>query len=233
MNFLGLICARGGSKGIPRKNIKEMHGKPLIAWSIEAGLKSKRLDDVIVSTDDQEIADIAQSCGANVPFIRPSEHATDKALQIDAILHAINILEAGGKIYDYVVLLQPTCPMRTSSDVDTAIDILIKSEADTLISVTTAGGYHPVTMYQEEEDRTITPFIKSASGAGVLRQEFPPLWWRNGAIYILSTKILKDRHSLYGDRIAKYEMPADRSANIDEPIDWIITEALMKEMIKE
>jgi CMP-N,N'-diacetyllegionaminic acid synthase len=231
MSFLGLICARGGSKGIPRKNVKDICGQPLIAYSIQAAQQSTLLSDIVVSTDDQEIADVALSYGASVPFMRPAELASDKALQIDAIIHAVETLAAQGKPYDYVVLLQPTCPLRDGADIDGAITKFKEEQADTLISVTEVAGYHPSTMYRKNEEAGLSPYITSDK-SGVLRQNFDQLWWRNGAIYILSVDVMKQRRSLYGDKVVGFEMPAEKSANIDEPLDWTIAECLLRQKLE-
>lgn len=224
--ILGLINARGGSKGIPRKNIKPLLGKPLIAYAIQSGLDAKKIDKLVVSTEDPEIADIAKYYGACVPFIRPGHLASDVALQIDVIKHALIELQNLGEMFDIVVILQPTCPLRIAADVDGALSLMEKTEADTVISVTQVQGFHPMTMYTQGPGGTLSPLIGS-SRAGVLRQQFPIIWWRNGAIYALRTRVILEQGLLYGDQIYGYPMPPERSANIDEPIDWIITEAML------
>lgn len=227
MRVLGLICARGGSKGIPRKNIKLLMGKPLIAYAIEVGLKAKGIERLVVSTDDQEIAEIAREYGADVPFIRPAELAQDNSLQIDAIKHALEYIQYEDGVYDALCLLQPTCPLRTVEDVDGALAVLEKERADTVISVTKVTGYHPVTMYAELADHSVVPLMRSDS-AGVLRQDFSDVFWRNGAVYVVKADVLLKKNSLYGSKVCKYEMPAERSANLDEPFDWLIAEACIR-----
>jgi N-acylneuraminate cytidylyltransferase len=224
--ILGLINARGGSKGIPRKNIKPLGGKPLIAWAIDAGLASKRLTRLIVSTEDPEIADIAQQFGADVPFVRPPELASDAALQIDAIRHALETLSAAGEDYDAVAVLQPTCPLRRSDDIDGALDLLISENADTVISVMEVQGQHPLTMYTRAADGGLTPLME-ANQAGVQRQEFPAVWWRNGAVYAIRSAVILEQGTLYGAKVLGYAMPAERSINIDEPLDWMMAEAMV------
>lgn len=228
---LGLINARGGSKGIPRKNVRSLNGKPLIAYAIESGLGARLIDRVVVSTDDQEIAEVAMSFGADIPFMRPPELASDKALQIDAVRHAVEQLARAGDIYDVVVILQPTCPLRSAVDVDGAISMMAESGADTVISVMEVTGQHPLTMYTREPDGRLFPLLES-NRAGVLRQEFRPIWWRNGAIYAIRTPVVMMDRSLYGRRVVGYPMPAERSVNIDEPLDWIIAEAMLKHLSK-
>jgi CMP-N-acetylneuraminic acid synthetase len=227
MRVLGLINARGGSKSVPRKNIKPLLGKPLIVYSIEVGLAAKRIDRLVVSTDDGEIAGIARAAGADVPFLRPAELATDTALQIDAIRHAIASLEAEGDRFDAVAILQPTCPLRLPEDIDGALDMMERTQADTVITVCEVQGYHPLTMYTSDAAGRLSPLFE-ANRAGVLRQEFPTVLWRNGAIYGIRRDVVMQQGTLYGDRTVGFAMPAERSANIDEPIDWIITEALLR-----
>jgi CMP-N,N'-diacetyllegionaminic acid synthase len=228
---LGLINARGGSKGIPRKNIRHLNGKPLIAYAILSGLEATSVDRVVVSTDDREIAGVARDYGADTPFMRPPELASDKALQIDAVRHAIEQLAMDGDNYDVVVILQPTCPLRTAADIDGAISLMRASQADTVISVTEVTGQHPLTMYTMESDGHLSPLLAS-SRAGVLRQEFRPIWWRNGAIYAINKPVVMKDRSLYGGRVVGYPMPAERSVNIDEPLDWIIAEAMLQHLSK-
>ncbi|MFN4164158.1 MAG: cytidylyltransferase domain-containing protein [Ferrovibrio sp.] len=227
MRCLGLINARGGSKGIPGKNIKPLLGKPLVAYSIEAGLVATRIDRVVVSTDSPEIAAVARQYGAEVPFMRPAELATDKALQIDAIRHAILKIEESGERYDVVVILQPTCPLRLPEDIDGALALMEASEADTVISVMEVHGQHPLTMYTEDPDGSLRSLM-GANGAGVLRQEFSRVLWRNGAIYAIRRDVIINQNVLYGAKVRGYLMPETRSANIDEPVDWVVTEALLR-----
>ena len=135
-SFLAIVPARGGSKGLPGKNIKELCGKPLVAWSIEAGLKSKYVDEVMVSTDDEKIAEISKKYGANAPFLRPSELASDTATTFDAVKHTIDYYKNElKKEFDYIVLLEPTSPLREVCDIDRAIEILLESKADSIVGI--------------------------------------------------------------------------------------------------
>ena len=144
--ILGLINARGGSKGIPGKNTKPLLGKPLIAWSVETAKACPSINRVIVSTEDKTIANIAREYGAETPFMRPKELATDECLQIDVIIHAVEWLEkTEGSKYDYICLLQPTCPVRLVDDVEGALKLLIESKADSVITVAPVRGHHQLT----------------------------------------------------------------------------------------
>jgi CMP-N-acetylneuraminic acid synthetase len=226
MRVLGLINARGGSKGIAGKNWKLLAGRPLIAYSIETGLECRRIARVVVSTDRTEIADIARNAGADVPFMRPAYLAGDDVLQIDVIRHALDALAKDGESYDTVCLLQPTCPLRSRDDVDGALELMEREQADTVITVTDVGGYHPATYYRRNGDNSLVPLI-NAPLAGVLRQRLEPVWWRNGAVYATRCSVVRERRSLYGDRLLGYPMPRERSVNIDEPVDWTVAEALL------
>lgn len=226
MRVLGLINARGGSKGIPRKNIKLLNNKPLIAWTISAALKSKNLSKVIVSTDDEEIAEISKKHGAEVPFIRPDFLATDKSLQIDCIKHAVAFLEENEEFYDYIMVLQPTVPLRNSDDIDAAINVAKNTQVDSVISVCDVGGKHPLTYYEKISNLSIKPII-SSNKKGVLRQDFKEVYWRNGAIYLIQRDTLIKKNSLYGDTIGYCEMPEERSFNVDSLFDWNVLESFV------
>ncbi len=224
--ILGLINARGGSKGVPGKNIRPMNGKPLIGYSIECAKQSRYIDKVIVSTDDPQIINVAKSFGAEVPFLRPTELASDTAKQIDAMIHAVSFLEDKGEHYDIVCVLQPTCPMRISKDVDSTLELLVSSNADSAITITDVGGRHPKTLYKKSDEGRIQPYLESDT-AGVLRQNFEELYWRTGAVYAMKRDILMDKKSLYGDDIRGHVMPEERCFNIDSPFDWNLCEAYM------
>lgn len=226
MRVLGLINARGGSKGIPDKNIRPLHGVPLIAYTIRAGLEARRIHRLVVSTDDPRIMEVARSFGAETPFRRPADLATDASPQVDAVRHALMTLIAAGDQFDVVALLQPTCPLRTDADIDEALALLERTGADTVISVTKAGIQHPLHMYSKADDGTLHPLFETDSG-GVPRQQLPAVWWRNGAVYATRVAVVLERGSLYGDRIVGYAMPPERSLNIDEPFDWLMTEVLL------
>ena len=148
--ILALIPARGGSKGIPRKNIIGLCGRPLIGYTIEAGLKSRYIDTVMVSTDDREIAEVSRACGAEVPFLRPAELASDTAKTIDAVLHAVRTLREAGKAFDVLVLLQPTEPLRTAEDIDAALEKYFACGEKALVSVSEVDD-HPILMRTIEE----------------------------------------------------------------------------------
>lgn len=229
MKILGLIPARGGSKGVPRKNIKLLAGKPLIQYSIEAGLACQEIDELIVSTEDEEIAAISKRIGAKVPFLRPAELAADHSPTIDSIIHALAFYEAQNIFFDAVCLLQPTCPFRTATDILHSINIFKKDLPDSLISVQEVPAkFNPHWTFEAVPN---TNFLKIATGEQQIiprRQELPKAYYRDGAIYITSRDILMKQRSLYGERIAYFSLKNDQHVNIDTLADWEEAEQLMK-----
>jgi CMP-N,N'-diacetyllegionaminic acid synthase len=227
--ILGVIPARGGSKGIPRKNIRLLAGLPLIAYPIRAGSESRRLTRCIVSTNDREIAAIARDHGADVPFMRPDELAEDNSPTGPVLRHAVEWFEQqhNKKVFA-VVTLQPTTPLCRSTDIDAAIDQFVAGQpaADSLISVCDAGEHHPLTLYYWDASY-LKPFL-SGLDPNTRRQDFPPVLWRNGAIYITRRDLLFARGRVASDRPLAYLMPRSRSANIDGPIDLAIAELMLK-----
>lgn len=221
--FLGLIPARGGSKGIPRKNIRDLHGKPLIAWTIEAALNADSLDRVIVSTEDSEIALVAKKWGADVPFIRPVSLAQDDTLRNGVVEHALQAVPG----YDYVVLLQPTSPLRTSAHIDEAVDLLIRENASACVSVNKQH-LSPHWMFHLDASKKLK-FIKPAP-RGTNRQSVPEVFGLNGAVFICRSDTFFNSASvdpfITADTVA-YEMPSQESWDIDDEWEWGVIESLM------
>ncbi len=217
---LGIIPARGGSKGIPRKNIVNLCGRPLIEYSIKAGLEAVEsgvITKLIVSTDDDEIAMISGNSGAEVPFIRPKKFAEDRTKSIDFIMHAIKFYEEKNIYFDDMILLQPTSPLRKSHDIEEAYTIFDNGGFDSLISC-----------YEEEQVNELMSYHKVGDEAralnvnhnkGIRRQEIESIYVRNGAIYIASVSFLKSEHLVFGGKIGMYVMPKERSVNIDSLYD--------------
>lgn len=224
MKILGVIPARGGSKGVPRKNIKQLGGKPLIAYTIEAALQSQ-LSKVIVSTDDEEIADVSKQYGAEIPFMRPAELATDTASSMYLTMHALKkIEEIEGEQYDAVMLLQPTTPFRTNKDINTAIKIIKEKKSDSVISVVNVGGTHPARMkYLKDGFLIDPPFCEAKENQN--RQELEPMFIRNGAIYLTKRDVLLEG-TYKGESCAALVMPDERSINIDTLFDFEYAEWL-------
>lgn len=226
-NILAVIPARGGSKGVPRKNIRPLAGLPLIAYTIRAALACPLITDVVVSTDDIEIQHIALEYGAQAPFLRPQELATDTALAIPVVQHAVAEMETRlRKVYDYVAMLQPTTPLRTSGDLTEALKRLIESEKDGIISVVDVGNLHPMKMKKFMGDRLVDyekPPVENPP-----RQVMPPVYMVNGAIYATRRDVLMKRGTFQGKYCLGYVMPMERSINIDNEIDFFLAEHLAK-----
>ncbi|MBC8549709.1 MAG: acylneuraminate cytidylyltransferase family protein [Candidatus Brocadiales bacterium] len=229
LNVLGVILARGGSKGVPGKNIKPLAGIPLIAYTIKTALKSKYLTRTIISTDDEEIADLSRSYGGEVPFLRPAELATDNANAIPVIQHALTTLEKTGDSieYDVVMMLQPTSPFRTEQDIDGAIKLLDRTKADSVISVVDVDSHHPARMKYLEGDELIDPLF-AETYENQPRQELVPMYIRNGAIYA-TRKIILLNGSFKGLDCRAWIMPRERSLNIDTEMDFKYAEWLISE----
>lgn len=228
MNILVIIPARGGSKGIPRKNIKQLHHKPLIYYTIEAAQQVFKNQDICISTDDIEIKTLVEKLGIEVPFLRPPELATDTAGTYEVLLHAIDFYEKQDKIYDSIVLLQPTSPFRNAQHIEEAI-ALYTNDLDMVVSVkeTAANPYY--VLFEENEKGYLE---KSKKGNFTRRQDCPKVYEYNGAIYVINIKSLKKapRHLL--KNIKKYVMDEEVSLDIDTPFDWIIAELLMAQKEK-
>jgi len=222
VNTFALIPARGGSKGIPRKNIKLIAGKPLIVWTIEAALRSSLLSAVVVSTDDPEIADIARQAGAQVPFMRPAELAQDQTPGLDPVLHALDQLPQ----YDSVLLLQPTSPLRTTEDIDGCLNLVAQKNALSVVSVTEAV-IHPYWAYRLNADQTMARFVDAAPIAR--RQDLPAAYALNGAMYFAEANWLRRSGSLVTAETLAYEMSTEHSVDLDTPLDWKFAELLLKE----
>ncbi len=227
--FLGIIPARGGSKGLPGKNIKELCGKPLIAWSIESGLKSKYLDEVMVTTDSKDIANIAKQYGASVPFLRPDVLASDTATSFDAIKHTIEFYKNEfDKEFDYIVLLEPTSPLREEGDIDKMIEKIIKDE-DNFDSIVSIGevAEHPSIMKQIVSENNILPFCKELE-LTTRRQDNKKAYFPYGVAYIVKTKSLLEEKTFYTARNTFYEIKRYQCYEIDDIYDFLAIENIMK-----
>ena len=227
-SVLAIIPARGGSKRLPRKNVLNLAGKPLIAWTIETSSQSKYIDRTIVSTDDDEIVSIAKQYGADVPFLRPDELASDEASSIDVVLHSIQEIIAEGERYDYVVLLQPTSPLRNVGDVDGALEQLIRNDDNCVISVCESE-HSPLWANTLPKSRSMTGFL-SKEIINVRSQDLPTFYRLNGAVYIISVPILsglKKPSFFLDDKVSAYLMPSARSIDIDSNLDFMMAELLL------
>ena len=213
---LSIIPARGGSKGLPRKNILKLAGKPLIAWTIEASLNSKFVTKTIVSSDDKEILDIAKDYGSEI-LLRPKNLATDLSSSESVVTHALNYLESVGEEFDFVALLQPTSPLRNYKDIDKAFKVMVETKSDAVISVC------------EFDNKILKSFIKAESGylnaisnkkyLFMSRQNLPKVFLPNGAIYIINSDAFKENNTFLTDKTINYSMPESRSIDIDNKKD--------------
>ena len=228
MRILGIIPARGGSKGVPRKNIKPIGGKPLVAWTIEAARQSQ-LTRTVVSTDDEEIARVAREWGADVPFIRPTELATDLANAVPVMQHALKTIEEQeGQKYDAIMMLQPTTPFRRTLDIDEAIRTLVETGSDSVISVVDVEGHHPARMKWVEEGKIVDPpFCEDYENQP--RQELKKIYIKNGAIYLTRRETIL-KNSFKGNDCRALIMPPEISANIDSKLDFKYAEFLYEEL---
>ncbi len=222
-HILALIPARAGSKGIKNKNIKLLSGKELIAYSIEAAKNSRYIDDIVVSTDGKNIADIAIRCGAEAPFLRPAELADDISKTIDVVLHAVNYLSKEGRLYDALVLLQPTQPLRTSEDIDLALEYFFKNDMQSIASVSEVES-HPLLIRTITEKGKLESLLNKNSTCR--RQDMPKFYCVNGAIYINKISELSNETS-FNDNKIPFIMKREHSIDIDEPLDLAIAETII------
>jgi CMP-N-acetylneuraminic acid synthetase len=228
--ILAVIPARGGSKGVPRKNIRPVCGKPLIAYTIETAMAARHLfHRVILSTDDEEIAAIGRKCGAEVPFLRPAELAQDKVPMAPVLQHAVRFVEQQDNIrLDWICLLQPTEPFRTVEDIEAALRLGRAGGCDSVISVVQVFAVHPILMKRIENERLLPYCIEEKEGTR--RQDYqPPAYMRNGAIYLTRRASLMEANSIWGKVICPYVMPEERSVSVDSVLDLKLVEILMAE----
>jgi CMP-N,N'-diacetyllegionaminic acid synthase len=226
MNYLYLIPARGGSKGIPHKNIKIFNGKPLICYAIDIAKQLTSNDNICVSTDDDEIIKITENYGLTVPFKRPSKLASDKCGTYDVILHALNFYETKGIHYDAVVLLQPTSPFRSVDDVKSSITIFEEKSCEMVVSVKEATTNPYYNCFEENEEG----FLRKTIDSNVIRrQDANKVYEYNGAVYVMSVNALKENPMNKFRKIKCYEMDELHSLDLDSMLDWKIAEFLVKE----
>jgi CMP-N-acetylneuraminic acid synthetase len=225
LKVLSIIPARGGSKGLPRKNILDLAGKPLIAWTIEASLKSKYITDTIVSSDDDVILSISKSYGADT-LKRPDELATDSSSSESLIFHILKEQEMQNKIYDYVILLQPTSPLRDTEDIDNAFKFLVEQNVTALISI--AKYDNKVLKTFVDNDKGFIEGIRNNIYPFQRRQDLPSVYMSNGAIYIIKVDEFMQNKSFWTDKTVKYVMDDIKSIDIDSVEDLIKCEKIIK-----
>lgn len=229
MNTLYLIPARGGSKGIPGKNIKLLNGKPLIEYSIEVARQFAPDKDICLSTDDPKIIDVAESLGLKVPFLRPAEFATDKCGTYEVLLHAVDFYASKGINYDTLVLLQPTSPFRSAEDVQGCLN-LYTPDVDIVVSVKEAASNPYYNAFETDENGFL--HISKGDGKYVRRQDAPKVWEYNGAVYVINVDSL--RKMRLGEFLHRkmYEMSLAHSLDLDTLTDWLVAETILKEKEK-
>jgi CMP-N,N'-diacetyllegionaminic acid synthase len=225
--ILAIIPARGGSKGVPRKNVRELNGKPLIGYTIEAAKKSNKVSRVVVTTEDIEIATVSREYKAEVPYLRPDELSQDNSPTMECVLHMLNYLEkTEGYVSDYVLLLQCTSPLRNHSHINEAIDKLLNSDYDSIVSVCEAE-VNPYWANIFEGDK-LKYFIEEGRKI-TRRQELPNVYRMNGAIYLIKTEVLKKQKTFEPEEVMGYIMDSYSSVDIDTEMDFKIAEAIIKE----
>tara|TARA_B110000027_G_C16097385_1_gene291441 strand:+ start:249 stop:950 length:702 start_codon:yes stop_codon:yes gene_type:complete len=229
MKVLAIIPARGGSKSVPRKNIANFAGQPLISFTIQEALKTKKITDLVVSSDDEEIISLVNSMGILAPFKRPPELATDQAESAPVIKHCLEFMEKFYlKKYDAVLMLQPTSPLRNSNHIDNAIEMMIENDCDSVVSIVSVNGYHPFRMKRKVGNQIIN-YIDQGFEDMRPRQVLPKVFIRNGAIYLSKRQIIMDQNKLVGEKCLGMEMSSNDSINIDDPIDFKLAEMMLLE----
>lgn len=229
---LAIIPARGGSKGLHCKNLVNLCGRPLVGWPIQAALNSKYIDKIIVSTDDRKIADIALAEGAQVPFLRPEDLASDAATTLSVIEHAANFFSDAGETFDYCILLEPTSPLTESKDIDGALEELDSHReiADSIVGVSKVEATHPVFDVKINSKRLIEPFHVADFSKPIRRQDIPELYFFDGSLYMSDVSVLLQKKSFYHKRTLPYVTPKWKSLEVDDMIDFICVEAIMKNL---
>lgn len=229
---IAIISARGGSKGIPGKNIRPVAGMPLIAWTVRAARESRVFGRIVVSTDSPDIAEAAKQCGAEIPFMRPAELAADDTPGIDPVVHAVRWLESHEQHEpEWVMLLQPTSPLRTSVDIQDAFSLAQRTDADAVVSVTTVHD-HPYWMKRILPDGRMEDFIRQERPTS-RRQDLPEAFAVNGALYLVRRTVLLEQETLFPTNTHALIMPRERSLDVDTPWDLYVADLILKDRRSE
>ena len=229
--ILCIIPARGGSKGLPGKNIKPLLGKPLIGWTIEQAKASKYISEIFISTDSREIADVAEQFGVSVPELRPAELSGDNSPSSEFIIYTLDLLKAHGKIFEYVILLEPTSPLRKVNDIDNAIQLLnSESDADGVISVGEVHMEHPMIVKKLTENGKLTSYIEEIKRI-TQRQMMDKAYFPYGVIYIAKCSKFRETKSFYVGNIIPYFIERWQNYEIDDIYDFLCIEAILKEKV--
>lgn len=225
-HVLGVLPARGGSKGIPRKNVRILCGRPLLGWAAEAISKAPSISRAICSTDDKEIAEVAIASGLEVPFLRPVRLAGDTTLVADVLIHALDQVDDTKNPYTHIALVQATSPTVTVDDVEAAIEIIRRDSADTVISGFKASMHHPAIMFTLDSHDFVSWFLPRGAHS-VRRQDFPEVFIRSGLIYVVSVDVLRRRGQIYGDKVRSIIIEEDRAITIDAERDFNLASQIM------
>jgi CMP-N,N'-diacetyllegionaminic acid synthase len=221
-DIVALITARGGSKGLPGKNVRPLKGQPLIQWTVEAAVNAPSVDEVIVSSDCPDIIEAATGAGAKAPFTRPAELAGDDTPHLDVVLHALDFLEGEGKLPEALLLLQPTCPLRSTEDIESAIRLFREQDCEAVVSVTRSES-HPYLTYRMTAEARLEPFMTPPSGY-LRRQDLPDVYSLNGAIYLNRVTSLRSARTFLPSNTCPLVMPRERSIDIDTLEDFALAE---------
>lgn len=230
LKVLALIPARGGSKGVPRKNIRPLCGQPLLQYTVEAALAAKRLTRVVLSTDDEEIAETGRRCGVDVPFLRPKNLAEDATPTLPVIQHALRTLALAGDNFDAVCLLQPTHPLRRAETIDGCIALLIERGVDAVVTVLPVPPEHNPHWVYFQDAAGLLRLSTGEADPIPRRQSLPPAFHREGSVYVTRTKVILESNSLYGQSVAGYVVDGETSVNIDGLKDWERAEQMLSAM---
>ena len=229
LRVLALVPARAGSKGLPGKNIRPLLGKPLLAWPIEAARASRYVDRVVISTDSVEFAALAQAAGADVPFLRPAEHASDTAPSIAFIEHALDTLAAAGDRFDLLVLLEPTSPLTEAADIDAALEALVaaRPQAESIVGVTALVSTHPAFAVRLDAQGLMQPYAAASFGLLPRRQDTEPLYSLDGSLYISTVEAIRRERGFCHARTLPFITPRWKSFEVDDLVDFICIEAIL------
>lgn len=231
--FLAIITARGGSKCLPNKNIMQLLGKPLIGWTIEQAKACEYIDEIFISTDYSEIAKVSEQFGVKIPFLRPAELATDTASSMDVVEHVLNYFESEKKFFDYIILLEPTSPLRKKGDLSNAIKLLLGTEnADGLISLGEVHTEHPMIIKKITKQNKICSYVKDVKQISQ-RQQVDKAYFPYGVIYMVKTSVFKAKKMFYTDNVIPYLIERWQNYEIDDIWDFVCVEAIINKKREE
>ena len=227
---LAIVTARSGSKGLPNKNIRNLGGRPLLAWPILAAMGSSYVDKILLSTDSEMYAEIGKSHGASVPFLRPNNLANDKASSIDVVIHALDYLSERNEVYDYILLLEPTSPLTEASDIDSAILALesTSGKASAAVGVSLMETQHPAFSVEMSENSFISPLISGSFDAMPRRQDLKPIYALDGSLYLSSVEALYSQKSFCHGKTLGMIFDRYKSFEVDDLVDFLCIEAVLE-----